>query len=428
MSTTPDPEMPMTTSRGDGWTHAVDLFVEELRAQGIDPDHGPYSASIDALRAEAVEAVCRGFDEHLKLARRKFTTRKSYRAVVSRYLRDHQDPWGRTVPEIERWLGGTGWTVETQRKACVTLRQLFRWAQSAGIAGEIPALVPMEHGSGPAPVSAPSGWIWPIDAWCGWLAAGGKAPTTIRVRRSVMKRAARELGPDPWTVTTAELVAWLGSYAGAASGRKGLRDTVRSFYLWAADAGHVDVSPAATLPSIHVPVGIPRPAPTPAVLAAIEAADDRTRLAIYLGVYAGLRRMEIAKVHTSDVRGATLYVVGKGGKHRQVPIHPVLADDLEATIRRMSVLGERYDGWLFPSSRGGHLDAGTIARLICRVLPDGWTTHTLRHRFASQAYANGGRDLRAVQELLGHSKPETTARYTAVPDGALTAAVAGVGL
>ena len=51
--------------------------------------------------------------------------------------------------------------------------------------------------------------------------------------------------------------------------------------------------------------------------------------------------------------------------------------------------------------------------------------HTLRHRFATTAYGVE-RDLRAVQELLGHSKPETTARYVAVPEGALRTAVAGV--
>jgi len=49
--------------------------------------------------------------------------------------------------------------------------------------------------------------------------------------------------------------------------------------------------------------------------------------------------------------------------------------------------------------------------------------HTLRHRYASRAYA-GTRDLRAVQTLLGHSKPETTLRYTAIPDGGLQAAAA----
>jgi site-specific recombinase XerD len=53
----------------------------------------------------------------------------------------------------------------------------------------------------------------------------------------------------------------------------------------------------------------------------------------------------------------------------------------------------------------------------------GWTAHTLRHRFATVAYA-GERDLLAVQVLLGHSKPETTRLYVLIPDASLRAAVA----
>lgn len=49
-----------------------------------------------------------------------------------------------------------------------------------------------------------------------------------------------------------------------------------------------------------------------------------------------------------------------------------------------------------------------------------WTAHTLRHRFASTAYA-GSRDIRTVQELLGHSSVATTQIYTAVPDGSIRA-------
>ena len=67
-----------------------------------------------------------------------------------------------------------------------------------------------------------------------------------------------------------------------------------------------------------------------------------------------------------------------------------------------------------------------IGKALSRMLGPGWTAHTLRHRFASRAYAVD-RDLRSVQELLGHSKPETTMRYTAIPDGALRAAVMGAG-
>jgi len=59
------------------------------------------------------------------------------------------------------------------------------------------------------------------------------------------------------------------------------------------------------------------------------------------------------------------------------------------------------------------------------VLPGAWTGNTLRHRFATAAYG-GTRDLRAVQELLGHTNPTTTARYTQASDAALRDAVLGI--
>ena len=60
---------------------------------------------------------------------------------------------------------------------------------------------------------------------------------------------------------------------------------------------------------------------------------------------------------------------------------------------------------------------------LARTLPDAWTTHTLRHRFASAAYA-ADRDIRAVQELLGHASVSTTQIYTAIPAEAARRAVA----
>ena len=61
-------------------------------------------------------------------------------------------------------------------------------------------------------------------------------------------------------------------------------------------------------------------------------------------------------------------------------------------------------------------------KIIAAELAPGYSTHTLRHRCATTAYA-ATRDLRAVQELLGHAKPETTAGYVRVPDNAMRAAV-----
>jgi integrase/recombinase XerC len=56
------------------------------------------------------------------------------------------------------------------------------------------------------------------------------------------------------------------------------------------------------------------------------------------------------------------------------------------------------------------------------VLPNGWTLHTLRHRFATRAY-RGSRNLRAVQVLMGHSSIATTERYLACDDNEIRAAM-----
>ena len=61
--------------------------------------------------------------------------------------------------------------------------------------------------------------------------------------------------------------------------------------------------------------------------------------------------------------------------------------------------------------------SGHVGKIVSRLLPDGWTTHTLRHRFASAAY-RADRDIRAVQDLLGHADVRTTQIYTAIPDHA----------
>ena len=131
-----------------------------------------------------------------------------------------------------------------------------------------------------------------------------------------------------------------------------------------------------------------------------------------LAAYAGLRAGEIARVHTSDVVDGRLYVHGKGGRTRVVPLAAHLALMLPAE-----------GGWVFPNGRGSHLSPGHVTRLVSRALPEGWTAHTFRHRLATRAYA-GTRDLLAVSELIGHSRPETTQRYVLLPDDALVAAVA----
>lgn len=257
-----------------------------------------------------------------------------------------------------------------------------------------------------------------ITSWATWLRAAGRPATTIGLRTYHVRRVMGEIETDPWSLTTEMLVDYLGAQNWAPETRRSYRASLRSFYKWAQATGRRGDDPAALLPTIKLPRGIPRPTPDAMYREALTKADDRVRLMVQLAAWCGLRRGEIARVRREDVVedlvGHSLIVKGKGGHERLVPLMPDLA----------RTLLEAPPGWIFPSSArpGAPLTAHHVGKLVSGVLPEGWTCHTLRHRCATVAY-EADRDLRAVQELLGHAKPETTARYTRVPLDAIRAAV-----
>lgn len=263
--------------------------------------------------------------------------------------------------------------------------------------------------------------------------AAGMREATIRLRLRWLERVDRELGLD--TATRSDLLVWLSQHQWAPETRRSARSALQSFYRWAVDEHQLELDPAAKLPSVRVPAGVPRPAPTDILQQAINAATDRDRLMIGLAAYAGLRRTEIATLRWDAVSWAGLRIVGKGGRQRQVPVLPRLQEwlDQEQALRSQGLLGtgHRYEPdpgspYVFPSHIGGPISPFTVGAILSRALGSGWTGHTLRHRFATLAYS-AERDLLTVQQLLGHSKPETTARYTAVPEGAALRAVQAAG-
>jgi len=270
----------------------------------------------------------------------------------------------------------------------------------------------------PVPTTADSGpvetitWAEALPLYIRHRRASATAEGTIRLHRHYLRHVSR-FAATPFEATPAELEAALAVRRWSPETRKSARAAVRAFYRWAHTTGRIPVDPSAGLPTVRVPAGAPRPTPEAVLTRALALADRRGRLMLLLAARAGLRCAEVAQVHTRDLAGSTLYVHGKGGKTRRVPL---LDDELLHAIRCA-------DGWLFPGRTGGHLAACTVGDLVADLLPDGWTAHTLRHRFASAAYA-GTRDLGAVQELLGHARPETTRRYVVVPEGHLLAAVA----
>ena len=139
------------------------------------------------------------------------------------------------------------------------------------------------------------------------------------------------------------------------------------------------------------------------------AAGTRERLMLRLAAECGLRRAEVAQVHSRDVvedlGGWSLVVHGKGSRERVVPLPVSVGVELRALGR----------GYAFPGDDHGHLSPRWVGTLISRLLPEGYTMHSLRHRFATRAYAVD-RDVFTVQELLGHASPATTRVYVQLPN------------
>lgn len=259
-------------------------------------------------------------------------------------------------------------------------------------------------------------WHSPIAEYLQWLTAAGKSPDTVRLRRKHLWRLARACQGSPWTVTLDDLTEFMAVEHWLPETRRSMQSTIQTFYRWATRTGRLASSPAEYLATIAVSVGEPNPAPETVLLAAIERAKPRDRRMLMLGAYAGLRRAEISRVHSHHIVESRLYVYGKGRRERMVPLHPILLAELVA----------QPAGYLFPGKVDGHLSADRVGVVMAALLGDGWTAHTLRHRFATKAYAIE-RDMLAVQKLLGHSSPVTTMRYTLLPPDAMNRAVLGAG-
>lgn len=249
------------------------------------------------------------------------------------------------------------------------------------------------------------------DSYC---QAAAMSPNTRQLKRHYLRRFSAQ--HDLRTCTSQDLIDWLSaSTTWKPATRRAARSALTTFFAWARKMGHRPDDPAEDTAAVRVPMGAPKPCPEQILAQALDKADPRARLALLLGAYAGLRRAEIAGLHASmiDLEARTLRITGKGGRTRVVPVADALVPELTIAVAR--------GGYLFPNG-DGHLSPTTLGRLVSPLLGPGYSTHALRHRFATRIY-QGTHDLRATQELLGHSSIATTQRYTAVSDEDRRAAV-----
>lgn len=133
----------------------------------------------------------------------------------------------------------------------------------------------------------------------------------------------------------------------------------------------------------------------------------RNRALLELLYSAGLRSAEAVELDLGDVdfEREAIHVRGKGGKERSVPLGEEAAHHLARYLGEgRPALVRGAEDALFVSARGRRLDTSAIRRLVRHP-------HRLRHAFATHLL-EAGMDLRAIQELLGHTSLSTTQRYT----------------
>lgn len=248
---------------------------------------------------------------------------------------------------------------------------------------------------------------------------------------------AEETDADDTSAVDLELLRgwlWRGSTAGLAKSTLARRSAAaRGFTRWLAATGTTPTDAGARLraprPDRHLPRVLTRPQVDGLLddLAARAATGESNAvrdLAVVELLYASaLRVSEIVGARTADLdlERRTLLVLGKGGKERVVPFgipaHRALATYLDDA--RAALLDGRDDpGTIFLGARGRSLSTRAVYELVAHLLVDlpgagPAGPHAFRHTAATHLL-DGGADLRAVQELLGHASLATTQIYTHV--------------
>lgn len=195
---------------------------------------------------------------------------------------------------------------------------------------------------------------------------------------------------------------------------------VRSFFVDAVRHGTIPSDPTEGLTRPKLPATLPHAVPARSVSAALEAVDGdepvdlRDRAVLELLYSTGLRVSELAALTVGDVAARDrIRVVGKGGRIRVVPVGrpAALATDRWLAHGRPRLATAAAGEALWVGVRGGALGPRDLRRVVRTRM--GTFPHAIRHSFATHLL-EGGADLRAVQELLGHVDLGTTQIYTSV--------------
>lgn len=248
------------------------------------------------------------------------------------------------------------------------------------------------------------------------LRALRRRPSTIQLYGSVLRRMDDQLPSGLLSAYREELHAWVFGTERKDATYKLYVTIVQGFMEFATDtdrAIHLDHNEAAKLPRVGGSPSRPKPIPADRLAGIRAAASKPWNLYFDLALLGGLRCIEIAQLDRDDVTEEDILLHGKGGKDRRIPTHPAIWSKVrDLAAGRVTALNRRQ--------------LSALGRQKLHRMGFPYSMHQLRHTFATAVYASAGRDLRVVQELLGHASVATTQRYVDVSGDQKTAAVRGL--
>jgi integrase/recombinase XerC len=253
--------------------------------------------------------------------------------------------------------------------------------------------------------------------------------------RSLLAHAASEGATGLEGLELGTLRRWLGAQSQAGVARSTLARraaTARAFTAWALREERITLDPALRLKAPKRDRSLPGVLQSQQLVRLLTSLEEaaaggeplpvRNRAIVELLYATGIRVGELAGLDIDDLDPdrRTLRVIGKGNKERTVPYGVPAALALDDWLRRGRPLLARDNSGpaLFLGSRGGRVDQRQVRELVNKLLEALGDTsasgpHALRHSAATHLL-DGGADLRAVQEILGHSSLATTQIYTHV--------------
>ena len=228
--------------------------------------------------------------------------------------------------------------------------------------------------------------------------------------------------PNAEGATRSHVRSWVSELVQTGSNARSVNrklSALRTFYHWRLSVDPSVSNPAEGVPLLRTPSRVVRALSAPEVEALLDPSafvDDmvgRRDQFILLTLYAtGLRRSELLQLTYSQVHGATLRVLGKGNKERELPLIP----EWTQALSRHRAEWEPISDLVFCTPMGKKLDPRSVYSVVKCYLQrastaDSLGPHALRHTFATHLLDMGA-DLTVIRELLGHANLSATQVYT----------------